>query len=206
MPRYLHPQQQQHSPSPAADQQSAWVMLPRSLLEQHAPETIEVPSGSHIKLSYTLPASAESVPPAPVLAVRLQELFGWMDTPRVAGGRVPVLLHRLGGMGVALFCIGANGFGLVCLLSDWTALAPLGPVAIGAGYGAMTPASSHILGPRTNPGNTSLIMSIKQIGVPLGAVLAGAVMPLLALGYGWRMALTLCVGLALAVVLAFGFL
>jgi len=31
-----------------------------------------------------------------VLAVRLQELFGWTDTPRVAGGRVPVVLHLLG--------------------------------------------------------------------------------------------------------------
>ncbi len=59
------------------------------LLEQHAPETIDVPSGSRMKLDYTAGA-------APVLAVRLQEVFGWADTPRVAGGRVPVLLHLLG--------------------------------------------------------------------------------------------------------------
>ncbi|MCA1804205.1 MAG: hypothetical protein LC646_02355 [Xanthomonadaceae bacterium] len=31
----------------------------------------------------------------PVLAVRLQEMFGCADTPRIAGGRVPVLLHLL---------------------------------------------------------------------------------------------------------------
>jgi ATP-dependent helicase HrpB len=31
----------------------------------------------------------------PVLAVRLQETFGWASTPRLAGGRVPVLLHLL---------------------------------------------------------------------------------------------------------------
>jgi len=31
-----------------------------------------------------------------VLAVRLQELFGWADTPRVAMGRVPIVLHLLG--------------------------------------------------------------------------------------------------------------
>jgi ATP-dependent RNA helicase HrpB len=31
-----------------------------------------------------------------VLAVRLQELFGWTQTPRIAGGRVPVLIHLLG--------------------------------------------------------------------------------------------------------------
>ena len=32
----------------------------------------------------------------PILAVRLQELFGWTETPRVAGGRVAVVLHLLG--------------------------------------------------------------------------------------------------------------
>jgi ATP-dependent helicase HrpB len=59
------------------------------LLEQHAPEAMEVPSGSRIRLKYTTGQP-------PVLAVRLQELFGWTDTPRVAGGRVPVVLHLLG--------------------------------------------------------------------------------------------------------------
>ncbi len=59
------------------------------LLEQHAPESIEVPSGSRIRLSY------EAAGKPPVLAVRLQELFGWTETPRVAGGCVPVLIHLL---------------------------------------------------------------------------------------------------------------
>jgi ATP-dependent helicase HrpB len=58
-------------------------------LKEHAPETLTVPSGSRIRLSYT-----PGLPP--VLAVRLQELFGWADTPRIAGGRVPVVLHLLG--------------------------------------------------------------------------------------------------------------
>jgi len=59
------------------------------LLDQHAPESIEVPTGNRIRLEYR-----KSEPP--VLAVRLQEVFGWLDTPRVAGGRVPVLMHLLG--------------------------------------------------------------------------------------------------------------
>jgi ATP-dependent helicase HrpB len=61
------------------------------LLDEHAPEAIEVPTGSHIRLAY----NADPTKP-PVLAVRLQELFGLAETPRVAGGRVPVLLHLLG--------------------------------------------------------------------------------------------------------------
>ncbi len=59
------------------------------LMDQEAPEAVVVPSGSRILLRY------EAGRP-PVLAVRLQELFGWVETPRVAGGRVPVLLHLLG--------------------------------------------------------------------------------------------------------------
>jgi len=59
------------------------------LLDEHAPETIAVPSGSRIRITYGAGA-------APVLAVRLQELFGWTDTPRIAGGRVGLVLHLLG--------------------------------------------------------------------------------------------------------------
>ena len=59
------------------------------LIDEHAPESIEVPSGSRIRLDY---ASGQR----PVLAVRLQEIFGWTDTPRVAGGRVPIVLQILG--------------------------------------------------------------------------------------------------------------
>jgi ATP-dependent helicase HrpB len=54
-------------------------------LDLTAPERIEVPSGSHIRVDY----SGEQ----PVLAVKLQELFGRQETPRIAG--VPVLVHLL---------------------------------------------------------------------------------------------------------------
>ncbi|MGQ0613876.1 MAG: ATP-dependent helicase HrpB [Planctomycetaceae bacterium] len=60
----------------------------RAALHRHAPERIEVPSGSRVALLY------EPGRP-PVLAVRMQELFGLVETPRIAGGRVPVLLHLL---------------------------------------------------------------------------------------------------------------
>jgi len=60
----------------------------RQELDRLAPTHLEVPSGSHISLDYADPA-------APVLAVKLQELFGLTETPTVAGGRVPLLLHLL---------------------------------------------------------------------------------------------------------------
>jgi ATP-dependent helicase HrpB len=57
-------------------------------LEEGAPTHLTVPSGSRLRIEY---APGES----PVLAVKLQEMFGCADTPRVAFGRVPVTLHLL---------------------------------------------------------------------------------------------------------------
>jgi len=62
---------------------------------------------------------------------------------------------------------------------------------VGLGYGPVTPASSHLLARTTEPGRMSLVFSIKQTGVPLGGVLAGAVIPGIALWAGWKSALLL---------------
>jgi len=60
----------------------------RRALDAHAPENLTVPSGMSRRIEY---AAGEP----PVLAVKLQELFGLADTPRVGNGRVPVTLHLL---------------------------------------------------------------------------------------------------------------
>jgi ATP-dependent helicase HrpB len=60
----------------------------RRLLDTQAPESLVVPSGQRRQLEY---ANGEP----PVLAVKLQELFGLADTPRIGGGRIPVTLHLL---------------------------------------------------------------------------------------------------------------
>jgi len=60
----------------------------RDRLDALAPSHLTVPSGSRRPIDY-------STPEAPVLAVRLQELFGATETPRIAGGRVPLTLHLL---------------------------------------------------------------------------------------------------------------
>ncbi|MEU8551066.1 ATP-dependent helicase HrpB [Streptomyces roseoverticillatus] len=64
-----------------------WASGDAARLEELAPERIQVPSGSRIRVDY---GGGQ-----PVLAVKLQELFGWQETPRLAGGRVPVLVHLL---------------------------------------------------------------------------------------------------------------
>ncbi|XID95952.1 ATP-dependent helicase HrpB [Paenibacillaceae bacterium WGS1546] len=60
----------------------------RRRLEDDAPSHWTVPSGSRIPIDY-------GDPDAPFAAVRLQELFGLPETPRIAGGRVPLTLHLL---------------------------------------------------------------------------------------------------------------
>ena len=60
----------------------------RRELDDLAPTHIEVPTASRIPVDYTDPSS-------PVLAVRIQEVFGLTESPRLAGGRVPVTMHLL---------------------------------------------------------------------------------------------------------------
>ncbi|GGX79868.1 ATP-dependent helicase HrpB [Litchfieldella qijiaojingensis] len=59
----------------------------RQALEELAPSHLQVPSGSRIRLDYR--------DEEPVLAVKLQELFGLRETPRLIGGRLSVVLHLL---------------------------------------------------------------------------------------------------------------
>jgi ATP-dependent helicase HrpB len=60
----------------------------RAALDTLAPTHVAVPTGSRIAIDYSAPES-------PVLAVRLQEMFGLAETPRIAGGRVALTLHLL---------------------------------------------------------------------------------------------------------------
>lgn len=74
--------------SMAAIMESLLSWQERQTLEAEVPTHMTVPSGSRIPLDYGDPA-------APVLAVRLQELFGLRETPRIAGGKLPVTIHML---------------------------------------------------------------------------------------------------------------
>lgn len=60
-----------------------------AILDREAPERLQLPRGTRVKLDYQLGKP-------PVLAVKIQDAFGLAETPRVASGRVPVVLHLLG--------------------------------------------------------------------------------------------------------------
>ncbi len=69
--------------------QSRLTPIQNRELQESAPQALSMPSGRQSRLVYELGRP-------PILSVRLQELFGWSETPRVARSRVPVLLHILG--------------------------------------------------------------------------------------------------------------
>lgn len=73
----------------------------QTLLDNLAPTHIRVPSGSNIRLKY-LPDGSQ-----PILAVRLQEVFGMEDTPKICNGKIPVIMHLL-----------SPGYKLVQITSD----------------------------------------------------------------------------------------
>lgn len=69
-----------------------WAL--RQRIDALTPTRITVPSGMERRIEYAYDPVADA-PEPPVLAVKLQELFGLADTPRVADGRVPLTLHLL---------------------------------------------------------------------------------------------------------------
>jgi ATP-dependent helicase HrpB len=65
----------------------------RQRIDRLAPTHVDVPSGLQRRIDYAIGDDGRAAPP--VLAVKLQELFGLADTPRIADGRVPLTVHLL---------------------------------------------------------------------------------------------------------------
>lgn len=63
--------------------------------DELAPPRLPVPSGNTARIDYPPTFSAEEPAQPPVVSVKLQECFGWAETPRVVDGRVPVQFHLL---------------------------------------------------------------------------------------------------------------
>ena len=96
------------------------------------------------------------------------------------------LVRRLGAIRVSQLGLGLCAVGLALCALPWLPAVALGALCIGAGYGPITPASSHLLALTTPAHRMSLVFSIKQTGVPAGGMLAGALVPGLALWLGWQ--------------------
>lgn len=101
----------------------------------------------------------------------------------------PQFIHRYGAVRVCQIVLLATlAMLFACALGSLLSVA-IGAALLGLAYGASAPASTHLLVPRTPHNVMNLVLSIRQIGVPLGGVLAGLVMVPLTVQFGWRMAL-----------------
>lgn len=96
------------------------------------------------------------------------------------------LIIRDGPIRVSQYCLVLCGAGLAVTAAGSLPLMLPGALLIGMGYGAITPASSHILAKTAPPHLMALTFSIKQTGVPIGGAMAGALVPPLVLLIGWR--------------------
>ncbi len=100
-------------------------------------------------------------------------------------------IARYGAVRAAQFVL-VCALGLVVICAQGTAVSvALGAFALGIAYGLTAPVSTHLLVPRTPPAILNMVLSTRQIGVPLGGVIAATLMPPLALAIGWKAGLLL---------------
>ena len=142
--------------------------------------------------AYTIPAAA------PAIAADLNvpgERVGFFISIVYGMGMLSAVLsvsfiHRYGAVRVSQFIMLA-GIGLVAAaaLGGTVPALVLGGILLGCGYGATAPTSSHLLMKRTPANIRNLVFSIRQIGVPLGGVFAGIIVPPLVLDYDWQTAM-----------------
>lgn len=144
---------------------------------------------------------------APAAAIELgfsTSLIGYFVGVMYIGAATSALLSgglilRFGSIRVSQFCLLLGAVAMLLLTVLPLPWAPLAALLLGAGYGPITPASSHVLAKTTPSHMMALMFSIKQTGVPVGAALAGIIVPPLTLAFGWRSA-ALAVGALCATV------
>jgi MFS family permease len=119
-----------------------------------------------------------------------------------SGLAVGGLIARRGAFAVCAAAVVLAGTGLALGAAALVWILPLAGLLIGIGYGFVNPVSSHILARRTPPEVMSLVFSIKQTGVPVGGIAAGALVPTMLLAFGWKATLValgaVCVAAAAA--------
>jgi len=143
--------------------------------------------------AYSLPAVAPAVAldlgvPGALVGVFISTVYG---VGIISALLSPGFIVRYGAVRVSQVVLLATLAMLLATASGSVGSIALGAVLLGLAYGATAPASAHLLVPRTPPAVINLVLSLRQIGVPLGGVLAGLAMVPLTLAIGWRDALLL---------------
>ena len=115
----------------------------------------------------------------------------------------PGMVRRYGGVrATQVVLVAAAGMLVLAALGSGVSGLALAAIVLGLGYGAAATASTHLLVPQTPKPVFNLVMSLRQIGVPLGGVLAALILPPLTLAIGWRGALLTELGPILLLIVA----
>jgi len=140
---------------------------------------------------FSLPAIA----PAVATALHVQgELVGVFVSVVYGVGIIsalfsPGFIHRYGAVRTLQGVLAATAAMLLLAAGGTVVWLGISAVVLGLAYGAAAPASTHLLVPHTPPRVFNMVMSLRQIGVPLGGVLGSLLLPPLLLHLGWREAL-----------------
>lgn len=171
---------------------SNWFALPLTLVIQ------AMVSMALLTLPVMAPVIAQDFQVSPALVgVYVALTYAGAMVASLTGGAA---VKRLGAIRVSQVGLMLCALGLLLCTLPWIGTVALGAVCIGLGYGPITPASSHLLARTTPKHQMSLVFSLKQTGVPLGSLLAGAIVPTLLLGLPWQVCMAVvagvCVGCA----------
>ncbi len=121
--------------------------------------------------------------PASMIGFQVSLIYLGAMITSVPGGQ---WVRRSGAIRTSQWAMMFSGSGLALAALPSLAGLAVGSVFVGFGYGLTNPSAAHLLMRVSKPGNRNLIFSIKQTGVPLGAVVAGLAAPSLTLAFGWQ--------------------
>jgi MFS family permease len=104
----------------------------------------------------------------------------------LSGPLAGAFIHRYGGIRVLQAGLVICGAAVALATVGHPAALALSALLGGIGHGPVTPAGSHLLAQKAPPNRRALIFSLKQCGVPAGAMLIAAATPVIAAAWGWR--------------------
>ncbi len=141
--------------------------------------------------AYTLSTASPFI--APDLNVQNEDIAQLVSIVYLLGAfsamTIPPFIRRFGGIAISIgICTMTVAMLAISSMATSLASLALGAAVLGCLYGATAPSSSHLLARLAPPKRRNMVFSIRQIGVPLGAICGGALVPALILIGGWRMA------------------
>lgn len=139
----------------------------------------------------TLPAVAPKVAEAygisaSLIGYQISLLAAFMLVSLTFGSQLSV---RWGACRTTQVALGLLAGGCITAILPHAVFVFASAVALGLGYGLLSPPASQLLARFTPPARRNLVFSLKQTGVPIGGILAAGITPAVAVSFGWQWAL-----------------